>query len=263
MMKARVMISALLCSLAAVTVGAQNVVEQMNEVKGDANYCYGEGANTDAQKAYDMALEELVSELSKKVSARVNKEDVRKKASKLERKRGEQIRMLVYVPLAQFNAKSSTSATNTVPQRTSMPTATQTGTTTVGQQTTTAQSQTTTVASTNDRQPLNIPATCLDYSKAKDVVSQMKMVKHTNALKKLLAADLEGGLIKSCGTPSNAKDMDNVYWWVFRKGEPMQFVTVLSPVKANGKRDNLETGEEQTLLDFQGAEYGTVWFTLP
>lgn len=263
-MKARAMIIALISSLMTLTVDAQNVVEQMNAVKGNPDFCYGEGADIDPQKAHDLALEELVSELSKKAGIQVSKEDIRGKASKLERKRGEQTRMLVYVSLAEYGKVTSSSANVVTPVKEPVQTIVQEVEPAV-EQPSVLQPQQTVVIQTNDeeRQPIGQNVQRTDYSKAGNVVQQMKMVKHTNAMKKLLVADMEGGLIKSFGTPSNAKDMDNVYWWVFRKGEPMQYVAVLSPVKANGKRDNLDTGEEQTLLDFQGAEYGTVWFTLP
>jgi len=217
-MKVHIMLMAFWLFVGSATVEAQDVVAQMNEVKGNAAYCYGEGADENPQTALNFALEELATELSKKTSVRVNVDELRGKASKLERKRGAQTRVLVYVPLAQYNGAQ--------PER-------------------------------------NAAIRSSDYAKAADVVKQMKMVKSASALKKLLEADMEGGLIKTCGTHANVKDVDNVYWWVFRKGEWLQFVTVLTPVRENGKRINLETGEEQSLMDFQGSEYGSVWFTLP
>ena len=262
-MSVRIILTSLLSFVGSMTVSGQDVVTQMNDVKGDAAYCYGEGADENPQVAFDCALEELVAELAKKTGKQVKESELRGKVSKLERKRGVQTRVLVYVPIDSYKGASSTStATTPAVYETTQP-ATQEVATAVSPPTTVQPP----IASATTNQP-TLPVqhssfSSADYAKAVDVVKQMKMVKSTDALKKLLAADMEGGLIKSCGTMANAKDMDNVYWWVFRKGERLQFVTVLSPVKQNGKRVNLENGEEQTLMDFQGTEFGAVWFTLP
>ena len=261
-MKVHIMLMAFWLFVGSATVEAQDVVAQMNEVKGNAAYCYGEGADENPQTALNFALEELATELSKKTSVRVNVDELRGKASKLERKRGAQTRVLVYVPLAQYNGAQPTSRTGaTTAQKGEQPVVAATAV--ANQPPVVQQTEPVSAAAPTVQPERNAAIRSSDYAKAADVVKQMKMVKSASALKKLLEADMEGGLIKTCGTHANVKDVDNVYWWVFRKGEWLQFVTVLTPVRENGKRINLETGEEQSLMDFQGSEYGSVWFTLP
>ena len=264
-MGTRTIITVVLSAWMGLTTGAQSVAEQMNEVKDNPAYCYGEGADEDPVKATDIALDDLCQQLSKK-NVNVDKARLQKKVKKLERQRGSQTRTLVYVVLADYqgggaskNPSRSVEKSNYTESQPLSQTNTQVSEP-VGQvtQTTPPTSPTTT---NNDNYQSQQNNSVNSDSKVNRVMNQMKAVKHLDSLKWLLTEAKEDGLIQNYGAADKVTDSDKVYWWVFTKGEPMQFVAVLSPVKANGKRDNLVTGEEKTLLDYQ--DCNAVWFTMP
>ncbi len=265
-MKTRTILMTALFTLASLTVYAQeNVVEQINEVKVNPDLCYGEGADEDVQKATDIAIDDLCARLSKKTSTDVDKKDVAKKIKKLERKRGSQTRMLVYVALSDFKASSSSSSSPSSSLISSSTTTTTTSTPKSQNQQTlvsTAQTMQTVVPSQPVGQTTSVSK---EYAKATDVVAALKMVKHFGALRNLLSVEKDDGRVKDYGTAAHVADSDKVYWCIYRKIDDyrLEYVAVLSPLKANGKRDNLDTGAEETPTDYTGNTYDWVWFILP
>ena len=268
-MSTKAMIVSFVCCLISLTASGQNVVEQMNEVKSNPDYCYGEGADQDVQRATDLAFDDLCAQLAKKTSSAIDRKKVVGKAKRLQRQRGSQTRLLVYVSLSDF-VKSSSAGSLSSQSAQSVEGSPQTlnavdanAQTTVGQQPVNQTSaSTTTVISTVSQPVSSLAVSSVDYAKAADVVAQMKMVKSEAALRKLINTDLSVGLLKECGTAANVRDIEGVYWFVFEK-ESKRYVAVLSPVKANGMRDNLDTKVEQKLSDYPNSNYGAVWFTLP
>ena len=82
-------------------VHGQDVVTQMNSIKLDKSYVYGQATHENADTAYMEALNDLILSIEARTKEKVDVKQVRTKAQKLSRQRGNRVQVMVYVKVEE------------------------------------------------------------------------------------------------------------------------------------------------------------------
>ena len=102
MMNAHKMITLLLMLwTTSAFVHGQDVVTQMNSIKLDKSYVYGQATHENADTAYMEALNDLILSMEARTKEKVDVKQVRTKAQKLSRQRGNRMQVMVYVKVEE------------------------------------------------------------------------------------------------------------------------------------------------------------------
>ena len=79
------------------TVTAQDVVEQINAIKLDPQYIYGEASNENADTAFMAAVFDLKMNLEAKLKTQLDPGMLKNKVKKLSRPRGQRVKVMAYI----------------------------------------------------------------------------------------------------------------------------------------------------------------------
>lgn len=258
--------------LSAPLSAQENVPEQMNQVKLDGRYVYGEATDENAAQAFDDAVYDLAYAVECGNGMVVDIERLKQNVEKMSYLRGKKTCMLVFI---KKEILASCSGTDTLPLARTSPPAPTAGTSKPSIQVTLrpgppAAAAPAPMASAPKAAPQTPAALTGSPSgdaaatgtgkKAEPLARELLGMENAVVAYEKLCQKKRQGLVADVGLPKDARNLEQVYVVVFDKSTELP-LAVLSPVKANGLRDNLDDGSETSLSRFGGIRM--VWFSLP
>lgn len=233
-MMRKIILTAVILATAA-SLNAQDVLEQINEIKLNPQYAYGEATHEHEDSAFTAAVYDLIVNLENKLKQEVNEKIIEKKAKKLSRTRGSKVRVLAYLRMDEINTAPQVSLT---PDNTTQQARPQ------NQQTS---SMTESVNTSQVMPPATNPA---KQAIIASLVTDLMATEDIQSAVNILDTRKRDGSISAWTPYSKTKQPEEMHLLIFDKQYNIP-VTVLSPQKANGKRDNLITNKEDSLDNYK------------
>lgn len=222
-----------------VTATAQDVVEQINAIKLDPQYFYGEASNENADTAFMAALFDLKINLEAKLKTQLDPDMLKNKVQKLSRPRGQRVKVMAYIKRDDvFGTSQAAPSTPTEPSkenqlRANVMIPTQTPPSPPSQQTPTPA-------------PALVAPTTPSIS---SLVSELMDTEHLQEAMMVLEGHSRRGTVAEFVPYSKAQRPQTMYLLIFDREYNIP-LAVLAPEKPNGTRDNLYKNTEDSLSNY-------------
>ena len=218
--------------LSGLRVHSQDVLEQINAVKLDPEYVWGEATHEIADSAYEAALEELNLAISSRIQRELDHRDLRKHARRLQRPRGQRIRVLAYIKLSDVMKD----AAPVTPPSTSS----------------TKPTINVSVATPSQTPPPPPPPPAIPATSGKlgTLVGELMATNDLKAALLLLDERKSSGDIASWSPYSKTSHPEGMYLLIYDREYNIP-LAILSPENASGMRRNLSNNTEESLSSYQ------------
>lgn len=222
----------LMALFTSISTQAQSISKQINDVKRSDAYLSAEATLETKEKALALAHELLAQQIEEyaatqqqlKQAPNVIVKDVASKAQLLQMKRGEMVRVFLYVKKTDIIAANNT--------------------------------QVLVQPSNPPQQHQFTPPTPLN-SWQQQAINDLQACPNVNLLQEKLGQLRSQRKVKRFGAPDTCRRPDEAYWAIL--DAEGNLVTILAPA-SQGQRTNLRTGQNDTLANYQGM--GAIWFTM-
>ena len=233
------LLTALLVVVCILEVGAQDdLLQQVNAIKTDKRYVWGEAMNEDEEEAFSVALTTMKLKLEGRLNAKVDDQELLSKTKRIVRSMGDTKRVTAYIEVEEVKSvppKEVEEARTTPPRK-------------VEEAKTTASVP---VAPKQEKQTTTSEASSapgLDKTMG-DIVAELMDAQHLQGAVTVLERFKRAGIIQQY-MPFPKETNPQVAYLLILDAEYNIPLAVLSPEKNNGKRDNLVSGNEETLSDY-------------
>ena len=223
-------------------VHGQDVVEQMNNIKLDKSYVYGQATHENADSAYMEAMNDLILSMEARTKEKVDVKQVRTKAQKLSRQRGNRVQVMVYVKVEE-NASSPAAANIAEP------------TANIAEPTANIAEPTATVEPSVKTSPQPAAASSINYGENKrlaPLVKELMSVDNMEAVIYILNARKRSGTVADWAPFHEAEHPERMFVLVL---DPQYNIplAVLSPENDKGLRYNItDNNKEESLSLYKG-----------
>ena len=230
-MKTRKTIIFLLLVMTTSFTYAQDVVTQMNSIKLNKDFVYGQATHLDADSAYMEALKELIISLEERLGGKdkVDMEQVKSKIKRLSRQRGKRVQVMAYM-------KVENRQTVDVPKPTP----------TIGDQPSPTPSVDSVSMSSVPTPSVELSTSLYENKRLAPLVKDLMKVDNLDAAVYTLNTRKRSGTLADWKAYKDAEHPENMYVLVFDPQDNIP-LAVLSPEKTNGMRDNLTNNKEESL----------------
>ena len=229
-------------------VHGQDVVTQMNNIKLDKSYVYGQATHENADTAYMEALNDLILSMEARTKEKVDVKQVRTKAQKLSRQRGNRMQVMVYVKVEENT--SSPAANNAAAANHAEPAAN-------------IAEPTATVEPSVKPSPQPAAASSINYGDNKrlaPLVKEMMSVDNLEAVIYILNARKRSGTVADWAPYPEAEHPERMFVLVLDPEYGIPLV-VLSPENDKGMRYNITDNNKEESLSLY-TDYGALCFTM-
>ena len=254
-MRIKLFFAVLLLAVYAMEVGAQDdLLRQVNAIKIDQRYVWGEAMNENEDNAFAAALQTMKTKLETRLNAKVDDQEVLAKAKRIVRPVENLKRVMAYIEVEEV--KTSNTSEVKVENNAKQTIVVNTGTTAnIGkpkEETRPAPKKTAIVVPREEKRPATpAPSSArgLD-AKLSTIVTDLMATEHLQGAITVLDRSKKAGELQQYIPYSKATNPQSMYILIF-DAEYNIPLAVLSPEKSNGKRDNLVADKEETVADYK------------
>ena len=263
MMNAHKMITLLLMLwTTSAFVHGQDVVTQMNSIKLDKSYVYGQATHENADTAYMEALNDLILSMEARTKEKVDVKQVRTKAQELSRQRGNRVQVMVYMKVEE---NTSSPAANNAPTANHVEPATNIAepATNIAEPTANIAEPTATVEPSVKPSHQPAAASSINYGDNKrlaPLVKEMMSVDNLEAVIYILNARKRSGTVADWAPYPEAEHPERMFVLVLDPEYGIPLV-VLSPENDKGMRYNITDNNKEESLSLY-TDYGALCFTM-
>ncbi len=243
-------------------VHGQDVVTQMNSIKLDKSYIYGQATHENADTAYMEALNDLILSMEARTKEKVDVKQVRTKAQKLSRQRGNRVQVMVYVKVEENTsspaANIAAAANNVEPAANIVEPATN-----IAEPATNIAEPTATVEPSVKPSHQPAAASSINYGDNKrlaPLVKEMMSVDNLEAVIYILNARKRSGTVAEWAPYPEAEHPERMFVLVLDPEYGIPLV-VLSPENDKGMRYNITDNNKEESLSLY-TDYGALCFTM-
>lgn len=255
-MRTRMLLAALLLAACALEVGAQDeLLQQVNSIKKDQRYVWGEAMDENEETAFTAALQVMKGKLESRLNATVDDQEVLSKAKRIVRPMENLKRVMAYI---EVDAVKTSTASDVKDETSAKPSIVvnlpsgSTATNTPPKETKSAPEEPVTMAPREEKRPA-APTTTTSRSlnaTLNTIITDLMATEHLQGAITILDRNKKAGTLKQYAPYAKTANPESMYVLII-DAEYNIPLTVLSPQKSNGKRDNLTADKEETIDDYK------------